>query len=111
MNKDIEELIDILEYIDKIEIYASESSNAKEFYKNRDYFNATIMNIVKIAEAGSRISSEMQNSYRYVEWAEIKELQNITSNDDAVKGGQEVWQIVHGSIAQLKNSIKHILQS
>ena len=109
LDKDIENLKDIIEYIEKIEIYTSEFSGPEEFYINQVYFDATLMNFVNIGEAVSRITPLLKNRHKEIDWESIKGLRNMIAHDYLGIDAEEIWQIARSSIPILEKQIKTIL--
>ena len=109
LDKDIENLNDILEYIERIEQYTSDFSTPEEFYKKQVCFDATLMNFVNIGEAVSRISPKLKNQHTDIDWESIKGLRNMIAHDYLGIDAEEIWQITRSSIPLLEKQIKKIL--
>lgn len=107
--KDYHCLESILEAINRIFEYTSESSSADEL--NNDYrnFDATIMNFVVIGEMVGKLSEEFRKNHPDVEWQKIKGFRNILTHDYFGIDAEEVWQIIQNKIPVLKADILHII--
>src|SRR4030042_2533734 len=109
LNKNKENLFDILEAIDKIILFSKDFKNPADFHSDRLHFDAVMMNIVIIGESTARISLDFQRKYNDIEWGKIKALRNIIAHDYFGIDAEEIWQIIKNKIPDLKNKVENIL--
>jgi uncharacterized protein with HEPN domain len=83
VKNDLMYLLNILEYIGKIQKYTGEIDSPEEFYEINDQmnFNGSINLLVNIEENVSRISSELKTEYAEIEWQKIKDFRNKIVHD------------------------------
>lgn len=109
LNKDKENLLDILESIKKIDEYSKSFNDADTFYNNKLYFDAVMMNIVNIGESVVRITNGFQKKYNEIEWSKMKALRNIIAHDYLGIDAEEIWQIIKNKIPELKKKVEEII--
>jgi uncharacterized protein with HEPN domain len=107
--KDSNKLDVILESIRKIESYTAEFKNEDEFNNNTQVFDATMMNFVVIGEMVSKLSEEFKDAHPEIEWHKIKGLRNIAAHDYFGIDAEEIWQIIHTKLPELREYITSIL--
>lgn len=110
MNKDKQNLLSILDAINKIENYITPFDNADDFYKNTVHFDAVMMNFVVIGEMVVRLSDEFREKYHQIDWFKIKGFRNIIAHDYFGIDAEEVWQIATSHLVKLKKEILDILK-
>jgi len=109
LNKNKENLLDMIESIEKIEIFTKNFVNHEDLYNNKLHFDAVLMNIVNIGESVGRIEKEFLDSYSDIEWIKIKGLRNIVAHDYFGVDPEEIWQIIKNKLPDLKNKVINIL--
>ncbi len=109
LNKDKENLLDILDSIKKIDEYSKGFIDANAFYNNKLYFDAVMMNIVNIGESVARITNDFQKKYNKIEWNKIKALRNIIAHDYLGIDAEEIWQIIINKIPELRKNVQKII--
>ncbi len=109
LNKDKENLLDILDSIKKIDEYSKGFTDADAFYNNKLYFDAVMMNIVNIGESVARITNDFQKKYNKIEWNKIKALRNIIAHDYLGIDAEEIWQILKNKIPELRKNVQKII--
>ncbi len=108
-HKDFACILNILDSIAKIEKYSSDFSDADRFYEDTKSFDAAMMNFVVISEMAEKLSDEfIENTGDEIEWPRIKGLRNIIAHDYFGIDAEEVWQIIHGRLQDLKNVLTKI---
>ena len=110
LNKNKENLLDILEAIDKIILFSKDFKNPADFHSDKLHFDAVMMNIVNIGESVARITPDFQQKYKEIEWNKIKALRNIIAHDYLGIDAEEIWQIIKNKIPDLKIKIKRIIK-
>ncbi len=109
MDKNLENLCDILEYIEKILLYTKDFVSVDEFYRNQVFFDAVLMNFVNIGESVSRVSESFQLAHSEIDWLNIKGLRNMIAHDYLGVDAEEVWQIVKKDIPLLRKSVSTLV--
>lgn len=104
-------LLTIIDAICKIENYSSEFNNAQDFYHDEKSFDACMMQFIVIGEAVSRLDENFKNSNPISSnWVDIKNFRNLIAHNYFGIDADEVWEIIHNHIPQLKIDInKNIL--
>ncbi|MFO7943463.1 MAG: DUF86 domain-containing protein [Anaerolineales bacterium] len=100
---DEKRLKDILDAIDRIEIYAVEDKET--FWKDEKTQDAILYNLLIIGEAVGKISKEFREKHPDVPWSAIIGTRNILAHGyDHVKL-DIVWEILHNDLEPLKAEI------
>lgn len=108
--KDKNHLVNILEAIEKINSYVSEFANAEELYNESKSFDAILMNFIVIGEMVSKLTEQFIYENPEIEWWKIKGLRNIVAHNYFGVDAEEVWQIIHSKIPELKQFIDRKLK-
>lgn len=98
-----------LDAIRKIETFTEGVKDADHFYEQEMIFDATLMNFVVIGEVVEKVSSETQKRYPEIPWPQIKSFRNIIAHTYFGVDAEEVWQIIHNHLPELKAQIQRIL--
>jgi uncharacterized protein with HEPN domain len=83
IKNDLMYLLNIEEYIGKIQKYTENINSPEELYELNDQlnFNGSINLLVNIGENVSRISNELKAEYTEIEWQQIKDFRNKIVHD------------------------------
>lgn len=108
-DRDRPNLLAIQEAIEHIQRYTAELNDADEFYENDLVFEATLMNFVVIGEMADRLSEDLRRTYADVPWAKIKGFRNMIAHEYLGIDAEEVWQIIHDHVPDLKKQVERIL--
>ncbi|MDR1232134.1 MAG: DUF86 domain-containing protein [Spirochaetaceae bacterium] len=78
IRNDLMYLLNILEYIGKIQKYTEKINSPEEFYEINDQlnFNGSINLLANIGENATRISSELKEKHSEIEWRQIRGFRN-----------------------------------
>ena len=109
-SKDKQNLMGILEAIEKIEEYISPFADADEFFENTISFDAAMMNFIIIGEMVERLTDQFKEKYSHIDWIKIKGFRNLVAHDYFGIDAEEVWQIATTNLLQLKKEVKKILE-
>ncbi|MGD2034176.1 MAG: DUF86 domain-containing protein [Bacteroidales bacterium] len=110
-HKDYGCLISIQESISKIIEYTKSFKSADEFYTNSIAFDATMMNFVVIGEMAEKLSEEFRKETETeIDWFKIKGFRNIIAHNYFGIDAEEVWQIIHDSLLDLKDKLSNIIE-
>lgn len=110
LTKDHHCLESIIEAIDRILEYTSETKSAADFNNDNKAFDATMMNFIVIGEMAEKISENFKTGHPEIEWIKIKGFRNIIAHDYFGIDAEEVWQIIKYKIPGLKSDISHLLE-
>jgi len=103
-------LLSIIESIDKIFIYIDKFNDADEFNNDSKSFDAAMMNFIVIGEMAVKLSEEFKKSTEAkINWFKIKGFRNIIVHNYFGIDAEEVWQIIHNNLPNLKKDIKEII--
>ena len=110
-DKDKQNLLGIIESIEKIEEYVSPFNNADEFFVSKINFDATMMNFIVIGEMITKMSEEFIQKHSQIDWVKIKSFRNIIAHDYFGVDAEEVWQITKTHLVQFKKLVNKILHN
>ena len=101
---------DIIRAITKIESYVSDITY-DEFCQNPMMVDAVIRNFEIIGEAANKISSDIRDKYRQVEWRQIIGFRNVLIHDYFEVDIEAVWDTIEKNIPILKKHIQQVYES
>jgi uncharacterized protein with HEPN domain len=105
LSKDKDNLVNILEAVEKINSYASEFTTAEDLFNDSKSFDAILMNFIVIGEMVSKLTEQFITENPEIEWWKIKGLRNIVAHNYFGVDAEEIWQIIHTKIPELKQFI------
>ena len=111
MNKDRQNILAILDAIDKILYFTEPFTNADDFYNSPVHFDAAMMNFIIIGEMVGRLSDDFIEQYNHIDWYRIKSFRNIVAHDYFGIDAEEVWQIKSTHLIKLKDDLKLLLKN
>ena len=100
----------ILESIQKIQTFTNSVRNTKDFYEDERTFDAVLMNFVIIGECVSRLSAELREKESSIPWQQIKSFRNFVTHNYFGIDSEEVWQVIHSHLPQLKDRVTELLK-
>lgn len=106
---DISRLQHIYDAIIEIENYV-QNRNFSDFISNSMLRFACIKQLEIIGEASNHISSERQNKFSAIEWAQIIGMRNVFVHEYFGIDLDIAWQIIEFDIPELKLKIAEILE-
>jgi uncharacterized protein with HEPN domain len=101
-------LIHVLERIRRIEEFTPGGREA--FLESRLQQDAVIRNFEVIGEAVKRLSNSFREEHPEVPWRRIAGLRDVLIHGYESVDPEEVWQIVEGSLPDLRRSIETALR-
>lgn len=105
--KDVACLLNMLDAIQRIQLYSGKFSDADSFYHDGLSFDATLMNFVVIGEMVEKLSDTFRaTTSGVIEWPKIKGFRNIIAHNYFGIDAEEVWQIIHGNLPELRSAIE-----
>jgi uncharacterized protein with HEPN domain len=113
ITNDLMYLLNIHEYIGKIQKYTEEIDSPEEFYEINDQmnFNGTINLLANIGENVSKISSDLKSEYAEIEWRQIKDFRNKIVQDYVGIDLILTYDIVRNDQAELQRKIEKIVKT
>jgi uncharacterized protein with HEPN domain len=112
VRNDLMYLLNILEYIGKIQKYTEEIDSPEEFYEINDQmnFNGSINLLANIGENVSRISNELKAEYFEIEWQQIKDFRNKIVHDYVGIDLILTYDIIKNDLTKLQQKIEKIIK-
>jgi len=100
---------DILESIDKVELYIGEMSKS-DFRKNSAIQDAAVRRIEIIGEAAKNIAADFKKEHKEIPWKDICGMRDVLTHDYFGLNFEKVWKTVKEDLPPLKEQIKAILK-
>lgn len=107
--KDRNNLLNIMESIEKILIYLTNIDTLEKFNEDVKTVDAVLMNLIVVGESVSKMSNDFKEIYNEIDWKNIKGFRNIAVHDYFGVDIEEVWQILKNHIPRLLEYSKKIL--
>ena len=107
--KDTANLLAMIDASRKIQLFTQNIENADEFYANEMIYDATLINFVVIGEAASKISTEVRQANKQVDFIKIKNFRNMIAHDYFGVDAEVIWQIIVNNIPTLIVDVKQML--
>jgi len=107
--KDYNCLQNILESVTKIDNYIKAFKTADELYQESKSFDAVLMNFIVIGEMAEKLSENFKQNSSHIDWLNIKGFRNIIAHHYFGIDAEEVWEIIHNDISNLKIELEKIL--
>lgn len=106
LTKDLDCLENILESINKIELYSEDIDSADKLLQDNKSFDAIMMNFIIIGEMVAKLTEGFKSNNQSIEWWKIKGFRNIVAHDYFGVDAEEVLQIIHKKLPELKSFIQ-----
>ena len=108
--KDLDCLENILESVEKIELYSTQFKNADNLFEDTKSFDAIMMNFIVVGEMVAKLSEDFKSNNIGIEWWKIKGFRNIVAHVYFGVDAEEVWQIIQNKIPELKSYIQKLIK-
>jgi uncharacterized protein with HEPN domain len=102
-------LIHIMESIERVEEYTSEG--LEHFLADTKTQDAVLRNLQTLSESTQRISPELKNTHKEVDWRGIAGFRNVLVHEYLGVNLITIWGIIEGPLKDLKEIIRAILES
>jgi uncharacterized protein with HEPN domain len=100
----------MLESIKKIQEYSAKFEDADDFYDDTLSFDATMMNFIVVGEMIEKLSGEfITETEEEIDWLKVKGFRNIIAHNYFGIDAEEVWQIIHSTLNELKISLENFV--
>jgi uncharacterized protein with HEPN domain len=112
IKNDLMYLLNILEYIGKIQKYTGGINSPEEFFEmdNQLIFNGSMNLLANIAENVTRISGELKEEYTEIEWQQIKDFRKKIVHDYAGIDLILTYDIIKNDLQILQSKIEEIIK-
>jgi uncharacterized protein with HEPN domain len=112
VKNDLMYLLNILEYIGKIQKYTGEVDSPEEFYEKNDQmnFNGSINLLANIGENVSRISNDLKAECTEIEWQQIKDFRNKIVHNYVGIDLILTYDIIKNDLTELQQKIEEIIK-
>jgi uncharacterized protein with HEPN domain len=112
VRNDLMYLLNILEYIGKIQKYTEKIHSPEEFYEINDQMNlnGSINLLANIGENILRISSELKAEYTEIEWQQIKDFRNKIVHNYVGIDLILTYNIIKNDITKLQPKMEEIIK-
>lgn len=107
--KDLTNLLNILNSADKILDYTSNFQNSSNLENDQKTFDAILMNFIIIGESTGRLSEELKSTYNDIPWRFIYGLRNIIAHDYFGVLAEEIWEIIQNDLPEFRRQIQNII--
>ena len=102
-----ERLRDIIDAIDRIQIYSVQGKSA---FEADDLLQVWMVHHLQIiGEAASRLSRDYQDAHPQVPWAQIVAMRNVLVHDYFGVDTDEVWNVIEQELPALKLAVVDIM--
>jgi len=110
-HRDFSCIVNMLDSIQKIQLYSGKFSNADEFFEDSLSFDGTMMNFIIIGEMVEKLSDNfISKTDNEINWTKVKSFRNIIAHNYFGIDAEEVWQIINGSLVSLKEQLEKFIQ-
>jgi uncharacterized protein with HEPN domain len=101
----------MLDSIKRIQEYTANFSDADGFYADTKSFDASMMNFIVIGEMVDKLSSNLiEETSDKVDWFKVKGFRNIIAHNYFGIDAEEVWQVIHTSLKELKENLELLIK-
>jgi uncharacterized protein with HEPN domain len=110
-HKDFSCILNMLDSIKRIQEYTANFSDADGFYADTKSFDASMMNFIVIGEMVDKLSSNLiEETSDKVDWFKVKGFRNIIAHNYFGIDAEEVWQVIHTSLKELKENLELLIK-
>lgn len=110
-HKDFSCILNMLDCIEKIQIYSSKFKSADHFFEDTISFDATMMNFIVIGEMVDKLSNNfISETAKQIDWYRVKGFRNIIAHNYFGIDAEEVWQIICSNLPGLKDNLERLIK-
>jgi uncharacterized protein with HEPN domain len=110
-HKDFSCILNMLDSIKRIQEYTANFRDADGFYADTKSFDASMMNFIVIGEMVDKLSSNLlKETSDKIDWFKVKGFRNIIAHNYFGIDAEEVWQIIHTSLKELKENLELLIK-
>jgi uncharacterized protein with HEPN domain len=110
-HKDFSCILNILDSIKRIQEYSVAFNDADSFYADTKSFDAALMNFIVIGEMADKLSNNfLMETSSEIDWVKVKSFINILAHNYFGIDAEEVWQIIHSSLFEMKEKLELLLK-
>lgn len=109
LKKDNFHLLSIEDSLKKIFSYSSGFKSSDEFFSTKE-FEACIMNFIVIGEMVTKLSVNLKETNRDINWDKVKEYKNIIAHNYFGIDAEEVWDIINNELNDFRSAIQAIIR-
>ncbi len=110
-HKDFSCILNMLDSIKRIQEYSTNFHDADGFYHDTKSFDASMMNFIVIGEMVDKLTEDLvTETSDKIDWLKVKGFRNIIAHNYFGIDAEEVWQIINGSLQQLKTDLESIIK-
>jgi len=80
------------------------------FLRNNMLKDACLMQLIVIGENGGKVSQDIKDRFREVEWELMKAARNFFAHAYEYTDWNRVWDTIHTVLPSLKLKIEHIIE-
>jgi len=104
-------LLNILEYIGKIWKYTDKTKDAEELFEKNEQMNlnASLTLLANIGENVSKLTQDLKQEYKNIDWTKIKDFRNRIVHDYVGIDLVIVYEIITKDLIVLKSNIENII--
>ena len=112
IHNDLMHLLNMMESIGKISLYASSSKTAEELFELNEQlnYNAILNMLAHIGDTTVKISDQIKELYPAIEWQKIKDLRNRIAHDYVGIDVAVIFRIIKKEIPALEISLSGIIK-
>ena len=104
MNRDQAYLLDIINAIQRIQLFAI-GLTKEDLRKNEEKQSAILYQIIILGEATKRLSLEFKTANSDIPWKDIAGMRDILAHQYDRIDINTLWDVVHRDVVELKGSI------
>ncbi|MHA0858502.1 HepT-like ribonuclease domain-containing protein [Paenibacillus sp. CMAA1364] len=109
MNRSLTSLLDILESMNRIDIYIG-GVEYDSFLDNQMLIDAVIRNLEIIGEAARNVSDEVRNKYPDIPWRNMIGLRNILIHQYFGVDESIVWEVIKTNLPESRPNLVKAIQ-
>jgi len=102
-------LEDILDYVEKVQRFASNVSSAHELQRDEMRLMAIVRALEIIGEATKRVPHSIRRKYPHIPWKDIAGMRDILAHGYFDIDVDIVWKTIQQDIVPLQKAIQHVL--